>query len=73
MSPLGRFAGPVGVVGFEPPGAIPPILSLRLTSILLNKLLEEVAGAFAATFLEGPAGVLALRVVFLGPVGTADR
>jgi hypothetical protein len=46
---------------------------LRLTSILLNKLLEEVAGAFEATFLEGPVGVLAFKVVFLGPVGTADR
>jgi len=73
VSPLGRFAGPVGVVGFEPPGAIPPILSLRLTSILLNKLLDEVTGAFTATFLEGPAGVFAFSVVFLGPVGTVGR
>ena len=51
------------------PGANPPILSFRLTSILLNKLLFAVAGGFAETFLEGggPAGVG--LVVFLGPVG----
>jgi hypothetical protein len=50
------------------PGAIPPILSFKLTSILLNKLFAAVTTGFAETFLfAGPVGVGLMA--FFGPVG----